>query len=725
MEKALKLEVNQKGIGIVRIDYPGEKVNILSSGVFMELNDLITSAENDDRIKALIFISAKPDNFIAGADINELEKIRSAKEGAVMSGKAQEIFNRLSHTKIPSIAAINGPCLGGGFELALACTYRIITDDPRTTLALPEVRLGLLPGAGGTQRLPRLIGLQASLDLILTGKNLYPRKAKRIGAVDEVVPGEILMERAIKVAGELIQKKLKIRRPGIRKFSDLLNPRKLLKIPDLIGFLLDSNPLGRKIIFKKAMDALIKQTGGHYPAPEKALVAAVKGRGMNFKRGLELESRLFGELCPTSQSKNLIHIFHSVTSLKKETGVEDKSIRPGVINKVGILGGGLMGSGIATVLADRNFQVRLKDISEDALGSALKYADKYFSELHRKRRINLWEYGSRMDRISVTTDYSGFNHTEIIIEAVLEDINLKHQVLREVEDVVSDDCIFASNTSCISIAEIAKASKHPETIIGMHFFSPVERMPLIEVIVTKDTSDLVTATTVNLGRQMGKNVIVVNDGYGFYTSRSLGPYVNEAIHILFEGGRIDEIDEAMTRFGFPVGPMVLLDEVGIDVVTKVSKIMIDVYGDRMAPPEGWEVILKDNRMGRKNRRGFYTYDQKKKAVDETVYDLLPHGRERMRFPHEEVQSRLVMAFLNEAALCLQQDILRSPGDGDVAAIFGLGFPAFLGGPFRYMDTLGLEKVVSELEKLHQKHGDRFKPANILTEMALNNKKFFK
>jgi 3-hydroxyacyl-CoA dehydrogenase/enoyl-CoA hydratase/3-hydroxybutyryl-CoA epimerase len=397
--------------------------------------------------------------------------------------------------------------------------------------------------------------------------------------------------------------------------------------------------------------------------------------------------------------------------------------KPWEVAKLGVLGAGLMGAGIAGVAADQAaVAVRMKDTTGEALGRGLRYVREAYDERRRRGSLSRLELERRMDRISTTTEMTGFRRCELLIEAVFEELELKRKVLAEAEAATSDDCVFASNTSALPISEIAMDAKRPGQVLGMHFFSPVHKMPLLEVVITTRTQPSAIATAAAFGRRLGKNVIVVKDGPGFYTTRALAPYMNEAARLVEEGAAVEDVDRAMTAFGFPVGPIALLDEVGIDVGAKVAKFLHHAFGERLAPPASMAKIVLDGRLGRKNKRGFYTYNGKKQ-VDPSVYALLPGERERRSVEARDVQTRLVFAFLNESAFCLQEGILRSPRDGDVGAIFGLGFPPFLGGPFRYLDQLGARFAVETLERLAKSHGARFEPAAILREKAQGGRTF--
>jgi 3-hydroxyacyl-CoA dehydrogenase/enoyl-CoA hydratase/3-hydroxybutyryl-CoA epimerase len=604
------------------------------------------------------------------------------------------VLGRVEGCRVPVVAAIHGSCLGIGTELALACRYRVASDDPKTAIGLPEVMLGILPGAGGTQRLPRLVGLRTALDLILTGRTLKAQRAQRAGLVDELCAAPVLVEVARRAALALADARLRPERKGIPLVERLLRP----------------------IIFWRARQSVLAKTGGHYPAPLAALEVVEQGTATTLAEGLVLEARAFGRLSVTDESRALVSIFFATQDIKKDTGVpEGTPVRE--VGKLGVLGAGLMGSGIACVAAEAGVSVRIKDASLEALGRGLQQARAVYDERRKRRSLNSREVGQRMDRISPSLDLRGLSRAELVIEAVFEDLELKRRVLAEVESVIPASAVFASNTSSIPIREIAHGCRRPSRVLGMHFFSPVPRMPLLEVVVTPETEPAAIATATGFGRRVGKHVIVVRDGPGFYTSRALAAYMNEATRVLEEGVAVDALDRAMTDFGFPVGPCTLLDEVGIDVAARVAGVMQRAFGERMAPPASMASLLADGRKGRKAARGFYSYDGGKKRVDASVYAVLPYGSSRRPLDVHRTQQRLVFAFLNEVVRCLEEGILRSPRDGDVGAVFGLGFPPFLGGPFRHLDRLGARFALETMEKL------RFEPAPLLVEMAREGRTF--
>jgi 3-hydroxyacyl-CoA dehydrogenase/enoyl-CoA hydratase/3-hydroxybutyryl-CoA epimerase len=699
---------NENGIAVVTFDLPGEPVNKLSASARIELEALLIGLRDESSVRAVVLISGKPDNFIAGADIEEFTALTSQDAAERLSFQGQETVSRVETFHKPIVAAIHGACLGGGLELALACHYRIATDHPKTQLGLPEVQLGLIPGAGGCQRLPRLIGARAALDMILSGRSERASKALRLGLVDEVVPRSILPQVAVAAADRLA-------REGQPKRG---------RTSGVAAFLLDRTPAGRQLVYRGARKQILRKTGGHYPAPLAALEAVRVGLEQGITAGLAEEHRAFGELAVGDVSRKLVQIFFASTALKKDDGVAPGTAAPRQIRRLGIVGSGFMGSGIAgTAVLNVEVDTRLKDADLTRVGKGLKAATAMLAERLERRRLTRSQYDRLSALLSGAADYSGFNRADLVIEAVFEDLDTKRRVLAEVEGVVRPDTIFATNTSTIPIRHIAAHARRPERILGMHFFSPVERMPLLEVIPTAATSPDTLVTAVRFGRRMGKTVIVVADRPGFWVNRILSPYLNEAGHLLQEGVPIELIDRTMTSFGFPVGPVALLDEVGLDVAEKAGSVMHEAFGERMKPAGALGRMLGATRLGRKNGRGFYHYKEGHKAgVDGSVYALLGvHPGEA----HDDlVQRRLLYAMLNEAAMACAENVVRSPRDADIGAIFGIGFPAFRGGPLRMIDDLGPSRVVETLYQLQEQFGERFRPAAVLLEMSRRSGRYY-
>lgn len=711
MKNALTLE-HEDGFAIVTIDLPGEQVNKVTAALRAEFAELFGHIESDPTLRGVILMSGKPDTWIAGADIDEFLAMTGASDAEALSRGAQALLERLYLLRVPVVAAIHGACLGGGLEAALACHYRIATDHPKTVLALPEVQLGLIPGAGGTQRLPRLIGIQRALDMILTGRNIRAKKASQMGLVDEIVHPAILREVALDRARKLAE--------------GSLEPRHSPKGRGATGFLLEDNPVGRSIVFRKAREGVMSKTHGHYPAPLAALAAVQAGYDGGVELGYRQESRSFGELATSDVTRELIFLFFATNALKKDPGIRGHAPEPRPIETLGVLGAGFMGAGIASVAVQQGTPVRLKDTDLTRVGKGIAAVSEVLRERLKKKQITRLQYEDQLLLAGGTVEYTGFGRANLVIEAVFEDLALKHRVLQEVEPRLPEDAIYASNTSTIPISLIAEASERPNRVLGMHFFSPVHKMPLLEVIATGETDDDAIVTAVAYGKQLGKTVIVVNDAPGFYTTRILSAYMNEAGRLLDEGASIDALDAALTKFGFPVGPLTLLDEVGIDVGGKVGQVLYEAFGARMAPSDSLRRVVASGRTGRKGRKGFYLYDEqgKKGEVDPSVYEVLPGGAQRHEMPARDMQMRCVLAMVNEAALCLDEGVLRSTVDGDVGAVFGIGFPPFRGGPFRYVDAQGASRIVDDLELLNERFPGRFAPAEVLERNARRQERFY-
>jgi 3-hydroxyacyl-CoA dehydrogenase/enoyl-CoA hydratase/3-hydroxybutyryl-CoA epimerase len=490
---------------------------------------------------------------------------------------------------------------------------------------------------------------------------------------------------------------------------------------DVQKLALETNPLGRAIIERKTLEQIEKNTKGFYPAPKKALESLIKGIARPLQDGLRIEAKLFGELVVTPESRSLIHIFRLITAAKKNPFDADaqKAARESVMEPlqsgdaaVGMLGAGLMGSGIATVLSEKNIRCALLDRDGNSVQRGLKAVQSYFDERLKKRRIKKFDRDAAMGRLLPTTSIESLSGSPIIIEAVFEDLAVKHELLKKCENALGDeDFIFASNTSSLPISRIAAAARKPENVVGMHFFSPVPKMPLVEIITTDKTSDRAGSAAFDLASKMGKNIIVVKDGPGFYTTRILAFLIAEALNILVEGASIEAIDSALERFGMPVGPITLLDEVGIDVGAHIITVLKEAFSDRLQIPAELESIIAEDRKGRKNGRGFYTYaDGKKDKPDHGIYKHLKHGDDRKHFDMKEIADRCMYVFMNEAARCLDEGIISSTEVGDLGAIFGLGFPPFLGGPFHYAQQLGYARVSQTLSEMSSKYGKRFAPA---------------
>ncbi|MGG4625981.1 fatty acid oxidation complex subunit alpha FadJ [Serratia odorifera] len=702
---AFRLTLRPDHIGVITIDVPDEKVNTLKAEFVDQVNEVLNKAQQYAALEGLVIVSGKPDSFIAGADITMIAACSNAKEAEDLARKGQSTLAKIAAFPVPVVAAIHGACLGGGLELALTCHSRVCSLDDKTALGLPEVQLGLLPGSGGTQRLPRLIGASKALDMMLTGKHIRARQALRMGLVDDAVPQAILLDAAIARVKQGWKSK-----PTLPWQERLMN-----------------GPLGRSLLFSVVRKKTLAKTHGNYPAAERIIQVVRAGLEQGSGHGYQAEARAFGELAMTPQSAALRSLFFASTALKKERGGD---AQPRELQRVGILGGGLMGGGIACVTAMRGgLPVRIKDINEQGINHALKYSWQVLGKRVRSKRMRSAERQKQMMLISGTTDYSGFDRVDIVVEAVFEDLELKQRMVAEVEQHTAPHTVFASNTSSLPIGQIAAKAQRPQQVVGLHYFSPVDKMPLVEVIPHAGTREETIATTVALAHKQGKTAIVVADRAGFYVNRILAPYINEAARCLLAGEPMESLDKALVDFGFPVGPITLLDEVGIDVGTKIIPVLVNELGPRFAAPAAFDALLKDGRKGRKNGRGFYLYPsegqqrQRGKRADSEVYSLLGVTPKAHLEP-ALIAQRCVMMMLNEAARCLDEGVIRSARDGDIGAVFGIGFPPFLGGPFRYIDRLGAEKVVKTLHYLQQQYGEHFAPCERLQRMAQQGERFY-
>ena len=689
------IEVSKDGgVATLWLDHPSERVNTLSQAMLGNFSALLDELETDLDTRAVVLISRKKDSFIVGADIKEFAAFETPEEVVGLIREGHALFNRIEAYPKPIVVAVNGPCVGGGLELALACTYILASTHKRTLFALPEVNLGLLPGLGGTQRLPRAVGLQKGLELMLTGKNVYAKPARKMGLVDALIHPQGLEAAARRAAMGLVNGSVK---PRERK-------------ADLKTTLLERTPLNR-VVYSKSEEMVAKRTRGNYPAPSKIIQTVRTGMERGVAAGLEAEANAFAELVLTPESRALRHLFFAKNAAEKNPlagqGRE--------VNTVGVLGAGLMGSGIAQVSAQSGYDVLLKDMQ---LEVAAQGKGAIYKDVSKRvgKGATAFERDLTLNAVTPTADYDKFTAADLTIEAVLETLEVKQQVLRDVEAVAPSGHVFASNTSSIPIHKIAEASEHPESVVGMHYFSPVPKMPLLEIIKTEQTAPWALATATEVGLKQGKTIIVVGDKPGFYANRILAPYINEALMLLQEGAATEDIDTAMRDFGFPVGPLKLIDEVGLDVGAHVTSVLAPLFAER-----GTELVqleLNDPDLkGRKSGKGFYLYEQGKSSGVNTGMYTYFGGAERKSVAKRDIQERLSLAMVNEAAHTLQEGVIASPQDGDAGAVFGIGFPPFLGGPFFYLDELGAAKVIERLEALEAQHGLRFKPAELLREYA--------
>lgn len=699
-------------VGFIEFDQKDSKVNLLTAAALRELDKILdplapagSLPAGKSSLNAVVILSKKKDIFIAGADIKEIDGITQPEEGRQKAKAGQDVLNKLEDLPVPTIAVIDGVALGGGCELALACQYRLATFNEKVRVGLPEVNLGIFPAFGGTYRLPRLIGLADALTLILTGKPVDGNKALRLGLVDRLIPQSGLDHHLNTFIEDIRQGRIA---------SNKYARRKLKGLP---AFLEASMP-GQWFIFRQSVQSVLKNTKGFYPAPLKAIEVIKQNFYMDRAKGLDTEARAFGELATTAISKNLIHVFYLSEQYRK-LNVEGASPRP--IEKCGIIGAGVMGGGIAQLLSYSNIWVRLKDINYEALALGLRSAAGLYRDAVKKRRMKPSEAAVRMGRITQTLDYSGFAGADIVIEAVVENMDVKRKVFRELSAAVGPRTILATNTSALSVTEMAKETRDPSKVIGLHFFNPVHKMPLVEIITTPQTGKETLANTLALVKRLGKTPIIVKDSCGFVVNRILLGYINEAGRLLEGGGSVVAIDKIMTNFGMPMGPLTLTDEVGLDVGSKVLHILEAGFGERFKPVEIFEKVYARGFLGKKSGKGFYLHQGKGRCVPNP--GITTKGRTPLE--KEEGLRRMVYLMVNEAARCLEERIVDGPGAIDVGMIFGAGFPAFRGGLLRYADTVGVPQIVEELTRLRDKfRAKRFEPATYLLRLRENGKKFY-
>lgn len=697
----------ESAVGFVIFDDPNAKVNVLNAQTIHRLDAIIDEIRKKNSVKAVVFKSAKKDVFIAGADIKEIEVMTDVADAKVKAQAGQNLFNKIEDLPVPTVAVIDGVALGGGCELALACLYRVSTFNEKVKIGLPEVNLGFVPGFGGTYRLPRLIGLSQALKLILTGKPISSTAALKAGLVDALFPSSTMDSDL----NNFVQKIINAPR---KKFER--KPQKGL------NHFLENTAIGHQIVFQESRKSVQEATKGFYPAPMRAIEVLRETRHMERAEALDFEAQSFAELAVTDISKNLVKVFFLSEKFKKLTVPNTQNMVPQPIKKAGVIGAGIMGGGIAQLLSDRGVWVRLKDVNYDAIAKGISAAYKVFQGALKKRRIKPHEVSAKMAMISGTTDYSGFQDVNIVIEAVVENMDVKRKVFAELDSKVPANTILCSNTSSLSVTQMAEATKDPSRVIGFHFFNPVHRMPLIEIITTKHCFPGTIVSTLEFAKRLGKTPILVKDAPGFLVNRILLGYINEAGRLFQEGNRIDDVDALMVEFGMPMGPFTLSDEVGLDVGVKVLHVLEAGLGERYKPVDIFNKIYEKKLLGKKSGKGFYIHGPKR-VVNKEVQDMV--DREGGVFDKEEALNRMLLIMINEAARCLEEGVIDGPDVVDIGMIMGTGFPPFHGGLLRYADAQGIDNVVDILNELEEQFKDgRFKPCEYMTRLKSDGKKFY-
>ncbi|WP_253450593.1 fatty acid oxidation complex subunit alpha FadB [Halomonas sp. Y3] len=713
---AITVQRGDGDIATLTFDLQDESVNKLSSAVVTELEEAVKALQAESGLKGLVLASAK-EAFIVGADITEFQGM-FGKGGDFLESmlmRVHGIFNAIEDLPFPTVTAINGLALGGGCEVLLTTDFRVMSEAAQ--IGLPETKLGILPGWGGCVRLPRLIGADNAIEWIAGGTQNKADAALKMGAVDAVVPGEQLEAAARDIlaranAGEL----------------DYLARREEKKQP------LKLNPIEQMMAFETAKGYVAGKAGPHYPAPVEAIKVIQKGAGEERARAQAIEAKAFAKLAMTEVAFNLVGLFMNDQVVKKKGGQYEKQARP--VKQTAVLGAGIMGGGIAYQSASKGTPILMKDIKEEAIQLGLKEARKLFTKQVERKKLTPEQMAEKLANIRPTLTYGDFGNVDLVVEAVVENPKVKGAVLSEVEGLVGEETILASNTSTISITRLAQNLTRPENFCGMHFFNPVHRMPLVEVIRGEKTSDAAVAATVAYARAMGKTPIVVNDCPGFLVNRVLFPYFGGFSQLMAQGADFQRVDKVMEKFGWPMGPAYLLDVVGMDTAVHAGEVMAEGFPERMGSLGGngeksaIQAMFENDRLGQKNDRGFYAYEEDRKGKPKKVRDeaaiALVKGvaRENREFSDEEIISRMMVPLCLEAVRCLEDDIVASPAEADMALIYGIGFPPFRGGALRYIDAMGVEAFVKLADDLAEELGALYAPTEKLREMAAAGETFY-
>jgi 3-hydroxyacyl-CoA dehydrogenase/enoyl-CoA hydratase/3-hydroxybutyryl-CoA epimerase len=716
MNNAWTLDIDGDNIAWLTFDLPGEKVNKLSASAMTELQTLLGEQVSAAAVKALVVRSAKKDSFIVGADIDELTRLTDSDDARAKAEAGKAVFARLAALAIPTVALVHGSCLGGGLELALACRYRLATDHPKTSLGVPEVNLGIIPGWGGTFRLPRLVGLPQALGMICAGKPAKGRRAYKAGLVDGLAAPPFAEEETRRFVERILTPKGEAE---VEKRRRQCQPR-LMRI-------LAATRIGRWLIYRQTRKQIVSRTKGHYPAPLEALQVV----RATYRRSAQLaettaESDAFARLACTPISRNLLWLFQAGQQMKKGAGAAAGA----PVRKAGVVGAGIMGSGIAWAFSNAGIAVRMRDVAWDAVGKGMAAAAAAFRGQVKRRKMTEAQMSLAMHRIGPTVDYTGFGDVDVVVEAVAEDLEIKTKVLREIEQRVRPDTIIATNTSSLPLSDLADCLDHPERFVGLHFFNPVNRMPLVEVVPEKRTSQETIVAATELMRRLGKTPMVVGDCAGFLVNRILLPYLIESAWMFEEGADAQRIDGLLEAFGMPMGPLALCDEVGLDIGYKVAKVLEDAYGQRMHVPEALGAVAgTPDCLGKKTGCGFYRYRNGHKKPNRRVERLAKQARRTdavtpRELTDDQIVDRAVLIMVNEAARCLQEHVVDDPAQLDMAMVMGTGFAPFRGGLLRYADDRGLADIRKRLDELAEQFGDRFKSAPLLKEIADNGGRFY-
>ncbi len=771
--KSVELTVLNTGVAVIKLDVKDSKVNLLSTDVMTELDATLDALRDMRNVTGLVIVSGKEDNFVAGANVKEIVTVQKQPSTvafeATQRGKA--VFAKLTKLPYRTVVAINGTCLGGGTELALWCTHRLGSNSAKTKMGLPEVGLGFIPGWGGTVRLPKLVGAQKALEMITAPLKAFEAdKCWRMGLLDEIVPADRLLERAIEVARgasvKRFRKPLKARliRAALEKKWTAAVALTLvgLLVGGLLGLVggglvglctgsilgaalkgatwlglglgLVGGVAGSRVRFglnalrKGATAAIMKETKGNMPAPPAALKVVLAALTQPESVALTMESKAFAELCVGQVSQNMVRLFLSMQDAKKGSNDVAPSVK---VKTVGVLGCGVMGSGIAQSAAFAGYKVVVREPFAKSMEKGRGAIKELFDKAVDAKKLSREDGDARFANITFTAEYADMADCDLVIEAIIEDVKLKQAALAELEKVIKKPFVFATNTSSLSVNELASTATRQDLYGGLHFFNPVHKMMLVEVVRAKNTSEGTIVALKAFAARLGKTVVVTSDSAGFAVNRILAPYLFEAIRLFENGVAGEDIEKAMTKFGMPMGPLALLDEVGLDICGKVLHQMNEALGARLAPPALIKVLDSLKLLGKKGGKGIYLYDEsgKRKGFNPDVTEhikkaLKARGIEgKVERKVEDIQDRLVLVMVNEAALALEKGVVEDPADLDLAMILGTGFAPFRGGVIRYADQTGLGNVLQKLESLEQVAGANYAPAKLLRDLAAAGKCF--
>ena len=706
----LSVELGDDGVALVEFDQPAVHHNRFTPELLERLDVVLDELKlrcGEGSVRGVVFTSAKKDSFIVGVDVAAIASVPSEAAAIAATRRGQEIFQKIADLPVVTVAAINGTCLGGATEMALACTFRVVADNPAVDIGLPEVNLGFFPGFGGSQRLPRMISLERALPMILAGKAVTATRARKIGLVDAVVPAGLLLAEARRFA-------LSSRRRRRSAPEDRSLGRRLRR------WLLEGHPLGRTMIFRQARKNVLSRVGEHYPAPLEALDTVRHGLKMTLANGLALESKRVGRLIVSSVSRNLVAIFLSrqeVRSAARAAGKTGSGDPARKVNKLAVIGAGVMGGGIAQIAAYHQIPVRLKDVAAEALTTGCEVAYQRFRERQRAGKLSSRDVSRRMALISPTLSYNGFGTADLVIESVVENLDIKRSVLADLDNVTRPEAVIATNTSSLTLAEMTTSLRRPGRLVGLHFFNPVHRMPLVEVVCSEVAEPGVVGYVRSFAHRLGKVPVEVADSPGFLVNRVLMPYLNEALLLVESGVAIAQIDRSLKRFGMPMGPLRLLDEIGLDITHHVAGRLAPVFGDRLLASDASRLMCEAGQLGKKSSSGFYRY-AKGKPRPADLSEILGGISTSAGAPSdEEITDRCVLLMLNEACYALQENIVESAGFLDLAMVMGTGFAPFRGGILRYADAAGVASLRDRLKELSDRLGGRFEPAPLLEEVA--------